>query len=224
MPGQIIFHLAGQYAIVRKDNLSDTLEKAMKWSDVFQSVAPKSFSLPASLSVYQVYARSHPGFFVLKLANAARGEGVTVLHSDDPFKVKDAVIQEYIPNPLLINGKKFDLRLYVAVTSVEPLVAYLYEEGLTRFATSDFEPPTKKNKNAQTVHLTNYSVNKGADLDISEFKWKLTDVLKYLDENYKGTAREQWKDIFAEDSPKPTKLPPVKPTKFTQQIPNIQQN
>lgn len=43
------------------------------------------------------------------------------------------MISRYIDNPLLIDGYKFDVRIYVAVTSYDPLVAYLYEEGLTRF-------------------------------------------------------------------------------------------
>lgn len=56
-------------------------------------------------------------------------------------------------------GFKFDMRIYVAVTSYDPLVIYLYEEGLTRFATVKYEKNIKHMRN-QCMHLTNYSVNK----------------------------------------------------------------
>ena len=43
------------------------------------------------------------------------------------------VISKYIDNPLLIGGKKFDLRIYVLVTSYRPIKAYLYDQGFGRF-------------------------------------------------------------------------------------------
>ena len=42
------------------------------------------------------------------------------------------IVCKYIHNPLLIDNFKFDVRLYVAVTSYDPMIVYLYEEGLTR--------------------------------------------------------------------------------------------
>ena len=45
------------------------------------------------------------------------------------------IVSEYIDNPLLLDGFKFDLRIYVALLSVNPLRIYIYEEGLVRLAT-----------------------------------------------------------------------------------------
>eukprot|EP00416_Gambierdiscus_australes_P013293 CAMPEP_0171135984 /NCGR_PEP_ID=MMETSP0766_2-20121228/130697_1 /TAXON_ID=439317 /ORGANISM="Gambierdiscus australes, Strain CAWD 149" /LENGTH=485 /DNA_ID=CAMNT_0011599501 /DNA_START=28 /DNA_END=1486 /DNA_ORIENTATION=- len=72
---------------------------------------------------------------------------------------KRGVIQRYVPNPLLIFGYKFDLRIYVVVLSFDPLKVYLNDEGLVRLATEKYSAsPDTLDK--QTMHLTNYSVNK----------------------------------------------------------------
>ncbi len=50
-------------------------------------------------------------------------------------KRKDILVSEYIANPHLINNFKYDLRIYVLVSSYDPLRIYLFNEGLVRFAT-----------------------------------------------------------------------------------------
>lgn len=72
-----------------------------------------------------------------------------------------SVISRYVTNPLLINGHKFDLRIYVLITSYEPLRIYIFQEGLARFASETYT--SKINKNNKYMHLTNYSINKKND-------------------------------------------------------------
>lgn len=62
-------------------------------------------------------------------------------------------------HPALINGHKFDFRIYVLITSViEPLTIFVYRDGLVRLASEKYD----SNQNIQDfyVHLTNYSLNK----------------------------------------------------------------
>jgi hypothetical protein len=70
------------------------------------------------------------------------------------------VASHYIANPLLINGLKFDLRIYVALTSINPLRIYVYDEGLARFATCPYRDVGSDTRANRYMHLTNYSINK----------------------------------------------------------------
>jgi tubulin polyglutamylase TTLL5 len=80
-------------------------------------------------------------------------------------------VQEYIHNPFLIDGYKFDLRIYVLVTRVEPLTIFIYKEGLARFATEKYDTNiiNQDDERSNFIHLTNFSINKNnkssADLD-----------------------------------------------------------
>lgn len=68
---------------------------------------------------------------------------------------------DYISNPHLINNHKYDLRVYVVVTSADPLRVYMFKDGLVRFATSEYSTKQKDLKK-RYIHLTNFSVNKEA--------------------------------------------------------------
>lgn len=72
-------------------------------------------------------------------------------------------MQEYIDRPMLIDGYKFDLRLYVLVTSCDPLKIFLYKDGLVRLSTKAYCPPSGENLHLSYMHLTNYSINKFSD-------------------------------------------------------------
>ena len=87
-----------------------------------------------------------------------------------PQAQSDCVVQKYIANPLLYNGYKFDMRLYVLVTSIHPFVCYKFPEGMVRFAAepyhqfsdagSDGLPRPPSAQMDKFRHLTNYSVGR----------------------------------------------------------------
>ena len=59
-------------------------------------------------------------------------------------------------NPLLINKRKFDIRTFLLMTSVNGnLKAYHYEEGYLRTSCREFSVKDLSNK---FVHLTNDSI------------------------------------------------------------------
>lgn len=94
----------------------------------------------------------------MKPAAKSRGRGIQVVNELTAISYGEpVVIQRYIKNPLLINGYKFDMRIYVVVTSVNPLEAFLYKDGFGRFSTIPFSlnPNDKGNK---YIHLTNVSI------------------------------------------------------------------
>jgi tubulin polyglutamylase TTLL6/13 len=101
------------------------------------------------------------------------------------------VIQRYLHKPFLIEGLKFDLRIYVFLCGVDPLRIYVYKEGLSRFATEQYQPPHQGNLDNLYMHLTNYAINKTSakfvpnraeNEDAVGHKRSLTFVWKYLEE------------------------------------------
>lgn len=133
---------------------------------------PKSWLLPAETEELRHYLRTHRSATVIvKPEGGSMGEGIFLAQSPGDLDAKlaakphwgatfGALAQRYVPSPLLLDGLKFDLRLYVVVTSIDPLCAYLCKEGLARFCTAKYEEPSAANSSQHYMHLTNYSVNK----------------------------------------------------------------
>uniref|UniRef100_A0A5K3FN36 Tubulin--tyrosine ligase-like protein 5 n=1 Tax=Mesocestoides corti TaxID=53468 RepID=A0A5K3FN36_MESCO len=195
---QRVNHFPKSYELTRKDRLAQNVKRMqlLKGEQQFD-IIPKTFVLPSELADLRTdYAKGH-GPYIVKPVASSRGRGIHIINNPDALTTTDQVIvSRYVSNPLLIDGFKFDLRLYVAVTSYSPLFIYIYEEGLARFATVRYQKGTKHYKNL-CMHLTNYSVNKknhhfvhNDDADIEDFgnKWSLGALLRYLRSEGKDTA------------------------------------
>jgi tubulin polyglutamylase TTLL1 len=95
------------------------------------------------------FRRNANAVWIMKPTNRAQGKGIFIINRLSQIKkwssgtrwaslpAKDTyLISRYIENPLLIGGKKFDLRIYVLVTSYKPLRLYKYSHGFARFCTT----------------------------------------------------------------------------------------
>lgn len=105
------------------------------------------------------------GPWIVKPVASSRGRGIFLAKTPDEIQShiasdEQVVVSRYITDPLCIDGHKCDIRIYVAVTSFNPLIIYLYEEGLVRIATVRYSTPTSENLWNPCMHLCNYSINK----------------------------------------------------------------
>ena len=70
-------------------------------------------------------------------------------------------MQQYINRPYLIDGLKFDLRIYVLVLGVDPLRILLYKDGLTRLATEPYVEVNEDNveDRFKNIHFISYNAS-----------------------------------------------------------------
>lgn len=163
-PHQRINHFPGSYLLCKKNFLASHLLKIQQILPEAYDFFPKTWILPFNYNNLQEYseASSYKKVFIAKPEASCQGRGIflTKKVSKTLNERENYVVQEYIRNPFLIDGFKFDLRLYVLVKNIDPLKVFLYKDGLARFATQPFQKPQKKNFMNLFMHLTNYSINK----------------------------------------------------------------
>jgi tubulin polyglutamylase TTLL5 len=159
---------------------------------------PKTFVLPQEMPLLLEEEEREPRqYWIVKPSASCQGKGIFVTNNilDIPEKTQ-MIASKYICDPLLINGFKFDMRIYVVITSIDPLRLYVYEEGLVRLATCKYSAPMMNNKKNKFIHLTNYSINKHSsnfvaneDPFVEDFgsKWSLTALNDHLKANKVNT-------------------------------------
>jgi tetratricopeptide (TPR) repeat protein len=130
---------------------------------------PESFDLPQDKAALERFRAACPAgqIFIVKPPDLYGGRGIRVTRSLPDLGEEACVVQRYIHDPCLIDGRKFHVRLYVLVTSVAPLRAYLYREGIVRIA-PELYGIADEHALRPAAHVTNTALHAGhPDLIIS---------------------------------------------------------
>lgn len=169
---------------------------------------PTTYNLPADYPLFiEEFKRNPNSCWIMKPPGGAQGRGVFIITKPSQIKkwsndragtaVASYIICRYIDNPLLVGGKKFDLRLYCLVTSFKPLKAYMYTQGFARFASVRYNNDLSDVDNLY-MHLTNVSIQKTCDDYNVENggKWGLDCLRLYVESVYGiPQAEKLFKDI-----------------------------
>ena len=143
---QVVSHFPNHYELTRKDLMVKNLKRyrkdlerlhAERGTDICPDfdVIPTTFLLPADLSLFiEEYKRNPCSVWIMKPTSKSQGKGIFLIsrlaqvkrwassRGANQLSNRDAyVISRYISDPLLIGGKKFDVRLYVLVLNYRPL-------------------------------------------------------------------------------------------------------
>lgn len=126
--------------------------------------------------------------------NTNRGNGINLAYAHQIVSIiskkkvnnngcpRTYIVQSYINNPFLYNNRKFDIRHYMMITSVNGILkGYWYQDGYIRTSSEIFDIEDINNK---YIHLTNDAIQKHGD-DYGKYeagnKVSYTEFQRYLD-------------------------------------------
>ena len=113
---------------------------------------PLTYNLPTDYAIFfeefkRSNSNSEKSLWIMKPIGKSQGKGIFLFnkiqqisqwkssfrYNPENPQAEPYIVQKYILDPLLIGGKKFDMRIYVLCTSFQPLTMYLYRTGFARF-------------------------------------------------------------------------------------------
>jgi tubulin polyglutamylase TTLL1 len=199
---QILNHFPNHYELTRKDLMVKNIKRYLKdlqreGQPLPPDFVPVTYLLPADYTLFVEEFRRNPNaMWIMKPTSRSQGKGIFIINKLAQIKkwssqsrwaqmpLKEAyVISRYIENPLLIGGKKFDLRIYVLVTSYRPLRAYQYVHGFARFCNARYTNDGSDLDNP-FIHLTNVAIQKHNDEYNAKHggKWHLRNLRLFVEQ------------------------------------------
>ncbi len=146
-----------------KDRLVESLRQAPSNSPIPGLNTPLSFILPKDWDKLQAYAQetSKPSLWIFKRTGLFGGQGIELFEDLEQLPADlVGVVQKYIDDPALVNGRKAHMRLYLLFLNHSPIEAYFWKDGLVRFAPQPYERKEGWLKD-KAMHITNTALHKG---------------------------------------------------------------
>ena len=163
-----INHIPGNNCLTVKSRLHDTIVATRdriqeQYGPKHEFVSrlgflPNVFSMPHDYHALQQAALEDPDRrWILKPKNAARGKGIRVVSDVAQIPLDDSwMVQQYLERTHTMHERKYVLRLYVLIASIDPLRVYLYQKGFAKLASAPYDINDPDNIYS---HLTNPDVN-----------------------------------------------------------------
>ncbi|XP_061402062.1 tubulin glycylase 3A [Musca vetustissima] len=134
---------------------------------IVENVIVKGAQLLDSIVPYwpQYSIDGYQNLWIIKPANKCRGRGIMLSNNlkkivnivNPPIASKSRyVVQKYMERPLIIHQTKFDIRQWFLISSINPLMIWMYKECYLRFSSQEY---TLTNHH-ESVHLTNHAIQK----------------------------------------------------------------
>lgn len=203
-PSQLINHFPNQTCLVNKAGLTETLKKhdranvdaEMTLSDFYQ----ESYRLHDPVERRAFFGQlpkvdQRDNLWIYKPGNESRGRGIEIMwrfnklqrryqkYGNRPVKDRklEGIVQRYIRKPLLLDGRKSEMRIYWVVASLDPFLVLMYPETTVRLNSLPYQLDNFDN---QLIHVTNvYQQKNHPDFDPNAvLKWRFADLGRYLTE------------------------------------------
>lgn len=203
-PFQAINHIPLERSMIRKGDLARNLHRygssqsqsPFSHADFFQpTYCLNDPEEKAAFAGQLPEVDQRENLWILKPSNLSRGEGVKIVwdfawlrdalrkNGELRFSYKgrafEYVIQRYIKNVLLLDGKKSEIRVYWLIASLDPLLVLMYPEGTARLTLQPYKLDDFANP---LIHITNvYQQKKHGDYSPDAvLKWGFPRLQEFL--------------------------------------------
>ena len=190
-----------------------TPKSEVKYVEKFSILGSKRTGENQTINIPSTY-NTGSNMWIIKPINLNRGRCIQVLNDTDAiveyleklqemkklegdnnnnFKCEHILLQKYLESPLLYQGRKFDIRIWIMLIAGQENFVYIFKQGHLKATCGQYDI----NSSSPFIHLTNYSVQKhNADFSKIEIGNEISydEFQEELDKT--NTGKNFFKDIY----------------------------